>query len=74
MAMSGRTGEEAMTEPKPLKVSVTVTVVLKDPEHWTTTFGVERRADIRNDVKGYVLNMVQNSGVFGSGEVDAEIS
>lgn len=63
-----------MPEPRPLTVKVTVTVTLKDPEQWTVAFGTEGRAAIRDDVKSYVSNGIHRYGVFGDGEVDAEIS
>lgn len=61
-------------EQDPMFVSVTLTVALKDPGEWTTTFGIEGRAAIRQDVKEYVINGVQGMGVFGNGEVDADIT
>lgn len=57
-----------------MKVSVTVTVDLEDPEQWTTAFGVEGRQRIREDVKTYVGGLVRDSGVFANGEVQAEVS
>lgn len=57
-----------------MKVVVTVTVEIKDPSQWTLAFGVEGLAAIRQDVKEYVGNEVQQVGVFGNGEVDAEIT
>lgn len=56
-----------------MKIRVTVTVDLPDPEQWTTAFGVEGASKIREDVKSYVGNEIQSAGVFGSGEVDADI-
>jgi hypothetical protein len=59
---------------QPLKVYVTLTITIENPAHWTTTFGVEGREAIRQDVKEYVGTSAQHLGVFGNGEVDAEIS
>lgn len=59
---------------KPLKVTVTITVEIADPDEWATTFGTEGRAAIRGDVKSYIGNAIQHSGAFGSGEVQAEIT
>lgn len=61
-------------EPTPMFIAVNLVVVLKDPAEWTTAFGVEKRTDIRRDVKSYILNHVQQAGAFGSGEVDGDIS
>jgi hypothetical protein len=61
-------------EPKPLTVRVAMTVTLNNPGDWTTTFGVEGRAAIRQDVKEYVLYAMQNYWLFTNGEVDARIS
>jgi hypothetical protein len=55
-----------------MKIVVQVAVEL-DPEEWTKTFGVKGSAAIRADVKSYVGNEVQHAGVFGDGEVSAEI-
>lgn len=60
--------------PRPLKVKVTVTVTLKDPADWTLAFGVEGRREIAKDVKSYIGNGVIDYGVFGDGEVDANIT
>lgn len=59
---------------KPMTITVALTVILPDPQQWTTTFGVETRREIREDVKEYVLNEAQHAGVFGNGEIQAEIS
>lgn len=56
---------------KSMKVSVTIIVELADPADWTTAFGVEGHAAIREDVKRYVANGID--GVFGNGEVDAQV-
>jgi hypothetical protein len=57
-----------------MKIAVTVTVELDDPSEWTTTFGVEGVAAIRKDVKEYVGEGVAHMGVFGDGEVNANVS
>lgn len=54
-------------------VSITLAIALKDVTEWTTAFGVEGRAKIRQDVKEYVENGVQGMGVFGNGEVEADV-
>lgn len=58
---------------KPLTVSVTITVTLRDPGEWTDAFGVTGRAAIRQDIKSYIGNEAQRAGVFGNGEVFADI-
>ncbi len=58
---------------EPLKVTVTLTITIEDPDEWTTTYGVQGRAKIRQDVKEYVGNGIQQSGAFGSGEITATI-
>lgn len=57
-----------------MKVRVTITVDLPDPDQWTLAFGVKGTAEIRQDVKSYIGNEAQHAGVFGNGEVDAEIN
>lgn len=57
-----------------MKINVTLTIDIKDPADWTLAFGVEGAANIRTDVREYVLNNVQQSGVFGNGEVDADVT
>lgn len=57
-----------------MKVVVTVTVEIEDPSQWTLAFGVEGLAAIRQDVKEYIGNDLPQFGVFGNGEVDAEIT
>lgn len=64
----------ANTEGPDMFVSITLTVALKDAAEWTTTFGIAGRAAIRQDVKDYVVNGVQGMGVFGNGEVEADIT
>lgn len=56
-----------------MKIRVSITVDL-DPEDWTLAFGMSGNAEIREDVKEYVLNMVRDSGVFGNGEVPAMVT
>ncbi|MFI0262515.1 hypothetical protein ACH4OW_26140 [Streptomyces sp. NPDC017056] len=57
-----------------MKIAVTITVELEDPAQWTEAFGVEGAANIRQDVKVYVGYGVQSAGVFGDGEVAADIA
>ena len=57
-----------------MRIKVEIWVDLPNPGQWTTTFGVKDRNEIRKDVKSYLGNEVQSAGVFGSGEVDAEIT
>jgi hypothetical protein len=59
--------------PEPLKVSVTLTITLANPDDWTIAFGEKGRAAIRDDVKSYVGNLIPESGVFGNGEVEASV-
>jgi hypothetical protein len=56
-----------------MTISVELTVTLQDPSEWTTAFGIEDRPEIREDVKSYLLNIAQHSGVFGNGEVTATV-
>ncbi|AUG87250.1 hypothetical protein KGG77_gp18 [Streptomyces phage Omar] len=55
-----------------MRVRVTITVDIKDPSEWTTTFGVEGAAEIREDVKSYVGNAAQGLRVWE--EVEAEVN
>jgi hypothetical protein len=55
-----------------VKIAITITVDVKDLAEWTTSFGVEGRAQIREDVKSYVGNAAQNLRVWE--EVEAEVS
>jgi hypothetical protein len=57
-----------------MKVSVTITVDIENPADWTLAFGVEGYRRIQNDVREYIGNAVQNSGVFGNGEVEATVT
>lgn len=63
-----------MAEQTPLTVSVQLNVTINDLADWTTAFGIEGRDAIRRDVKEYVLNLVQGAGVFGNGEVGADVN
>jgi hypothetical protein len=56
-----------------MKIRVVITIDLPDPEQWTTAYGIEGAANIRRDVKQYVGNGIQQSGAFGTGEVDADV-
>lgn len=57
-----------------MKISVSLTVDLENPADWTTAFGIEDRTEIRKDVKEYVLGLVRDAGVFGNGEVPAQVT
>jgi len=59
---------------KPMRVQVVVTIDLPEPEQWTTFSGIEGERQIRADVKSYVGDGLQYMGVFGNGEVRADIS
>lgn len=56
-----------------MKVRVVISIDIPDPGQWTQTFGVEGAREIHKDVKSYVGNQVQQAGVFGNGEVTADI-
>jgi len=56
-----------------MRIRVEITIDLPEPSQWTETFGVDGAAAIRADVKSYIGNEVQQVGVFGNGEVTAEI-
>lgn len=56
-----------------MRIKVEIVIDLPDPGEWTTAFGTEGAAEIRRDVKAYVGNEIQHAGVFGNGEVAAEI-
>lgn len=58
---------------KPMTISVTLAITLKDPDEWTTTFGIEGRPAIRQDVKEYIENGVRGMGAFGNGEIEADV-
>ena len=55
-----------------MRVRVAFTVEL-DPSEWSTTFGIEGNAAIREDVRRYIVDDVVKLGVFGSGEVNATV-
>lgn len=57
-----------------MKVRVTLEIDIRDPAEWTTAFGTEGAAAIRRDIKSYIGNEIQHAGVFGDGEVTAEIN
>ena|SRR5690606_8026987 len=61
---------EVVREGMKVSVNLTVDVNVKD---WITTFGTER-GNVRQDVKDYVLYLVQGAGVFGNGEVENTIT
>jgi hypothetical protein len=59
---------------KPIRVRVTVTVELQDPQQWYDTYGKgSTPAQIRQEVKEHIGNGVAHIAPFGSDEVDAEI-
>jgi hypothetical protein len=55
-----------------VKIAITITVDVKDPAEWTTTFGMEGAALIREDVKQYVGEAARGLRVWE--EVEAEVS
>lgn len=57
-----------------MRVRVEIIIDIEDPGEWTAAFGVAGETKIRKDVKSYVGNEVQSAGVFGNGEVTAEIT
>jgi hypothetical protein len=57
-----------------MKINVNVTIELPDPEEWTITFGIEGTKEIRQNVKEYVGEGIRSMGVFGNGEVEAEVN
>ena len=57
-----------------MKINVTITIDMPEPQDWVLAYGCESSAAaIREDVKNYVGNLVQQSSVF-DGEVAAEIN
>jgi len=57
-----------------MKIVVTVTVDLKDPQQWADTYGTGTSvAEIREHVKAHVGYGVLNAAPFSSGEVDGEV-
>jgi hypothetical protein len=56
-----------------VKISMRVTVEI-DPNDWIAAFGVEGQSEIRDDVKQYIRSLLQGDGVFGSGEVPADVT
>lgn len=57
-----------------MKIRVELLVDLADPAEWTLAFGISGDFEIRRDVKEYVVNsLVADCGVFGDGEVEADI-
>lgn len=47
-----------------MRVIVTLAIEIEDPEEWTLAFGVEGAAMVRDDVKEYVYNVVQQSAAW----------
>ena len=56
-----------------IRVTITVTVEIDDPDQWTTAFGVVGTKNIKDDVRHYVGDGISGYGVFGDGEVDAHV-
>lgn len=55
-----------------MKIVVTLEIEIQDPAEWTTAHGVTGAAQIRQDVKDYSLNLVQQAAVWD--EVTATVS
>ena len=56
-----------------MKIAVMLVIEVSYPDQWTEAFGVGGSAAvIREDVKDYVLNLVQQAAVWD--EVDAQVS
>lgn len=57
------------------KIRVAMKVMIEvDPEDWTTAFGVEGTAAIRNDVREYWGEIVTNTQIVTDGEIDAVVT
>lgn len=54
-----------------MKLIVTLTIDIPDPQEWTDAYGAEGSANIRQDVKDYVLSRVQGAAAWD--EVDAYV-
>ena len=54
-----------------MKIAVSLVIEIPDTEQWTAAFGVEGAPAIREDVKLYVHNLVQQAAVWD--EVDGEV-
>lgn len=57
---------------RPLKIRMSVTITL-DPDDWTAAYDVAGVAAIRADVRRYVGELLPGLGVFGDGEVPADV-
>jgi hypothetical protein len=58
-----------------MKISLTVTVDLPNPQEWSDTYGRGDSAkEIREDVKEHIGNAVQQIAPFGTGEVQARVT
>lgn len=55
---------------KPIVVNILGTRIAIDPESWTLVYGVEGRAEIRDDVKAYVVHTIRE--IFNDNGVLAE--
>lgn len=58
-----------------MKVSVTITIEIPDPQQWNTAFGCGSSLSvIRADVKRYIAGNLSEMPLFEDGEVDAKIT
>lgn len=59
-----------------MKVRTVITVTIHDRDDWSTTYGVEGDAAIREDVKSHIGNGVYGGVPFeyGDGEVPATVT
>jgi hypothetical protein len=53
--------------PKPIKVRMTVTVEV-DTSEWASLYGINE-SEVREDVKGYIRNLVQQSPAQDEGAI-----
>jgi hypothetical protein len=57
-----------------VKISVTITVDIPNPEGWAKSYGCgESQAEILADVKSYIGNAIQQAPPFSNGEVTGDI-
>lgn len=54
-----------------MKIAVSLVIEIPDTGQWMDTFGGEGPAEVREDVKNYVHNLVQQAAVWD--EVDGEV-
>lgn len=60
---------------KPMRIRVTTVIELTDPQQWADTYGTEATpAAIREDVKSWAGNALQQAAPFGTDEVEGEVS